>query len=70
MPTYERLDYGSPDGSQWGRASTDALGMYGMTPVTRQSMGVNVSTLTATTQIFTVVSTLVEALKTFGIVQT
>ena len=33
--TYERLDYGSPDGSHWGGASTDALGMYGVTPVTR-----------------------------------
>lgn len=35
MATYERLDYGSPDGSQWGGASTEALGMYGATPVTR-----------------------------------
>ena len=35
MPTYERLDYGSPDGSQWGGASTDALGHYGVTPVTQ-----------------------------------
>ena len=33
MPSYERLDYGSPDGSQWGGASTEALGMYGVTPV-------------------------------------
>ena len=33
MPTYERLDYGSPDGSHWGGASTDSLGMYGVTPV-------------------------------------
>lgn len=35
MPTYERLDYGSADGSQWGTASSDALGMYGVTPVTQ-----------------------------------
>lgn len=35
MATYERLDYGSPDGSQWGGASTDVLGIYGATPVTR-----------------------------------
>lgn len=33
--TYERLDYGSPDGSHWGGASTDTLGMYGVTPVTQ-----------------------------------
>ena len=35
MATYERLDYGSPDGSQWGGASTDALGLYGVQPVTQ-----------------------------------
>ena len=35
MATYERLDYGSPDGSQWGGASTEKLGIYGATPVTR-----------------------------------
>ena len=33
MATYERLDYGSPDGSRWGGSSSDALGMYGVTPV-------------------------------------
>ena len=38
MPTYERLDYGSADGSQWGAASSDALGMYGVTPVTKYSL--------------------------------
>ena len=38
MPTYERLDYGSPDGSQWGGASTDALGLYGVTPVTQYTL--------------------------------
>ena len=35
MATYERLDYGSPDGSRWGGASSDALGLYGVTPVTQ-----------------------------------
>lgn len=35
MATYEVLDYGSPDGSQWGSASTEKLGMYGATPITR-----------------------------------
>jgi hypothetical protein len=34
MATYERLDYGSADGSQWG-ASTDLLGMYGAIPSTQ-----------------------------------
>ena len=35
MATYERLDYGSDDGSRWGGASSDALGMYGAVPVVR-----------------------------------
>lgn len=48
MPTYERLDYGSPDGSQWGGASTDALGFYGVTPVTRYGDGQAASTFTVT----------------------
>lgn len=31
MATYEKLDYGSPDGSYWG-SSTDLLGIYGAVP--------------------------------------
>ena len=67
MPTYERLDYGSPDGSQWGGASSDALGFYGVTPVVRQSIGLGVSTVTHAS---TAISTVVEALKTVGLFQT
>ena len=37
MPTYERLDYGSPDGSQWG-TSTDLIGLYGATPVAQSGL--------------------------------
>ena len=67
MPTYERLDYGSPDGSQWGGASTDPLGFYGVTPVVRQAIGENVSTATHAS---TAISSLIVALKAIGIVQT
>ena len=35
MATYERLDYGSDDGSHWGGTSTDKLGFYGVTPATQ-----------------------------------
>ena len=48
MPTYERLDYGSPDGSQWGGASTDAVGLYGVTPVTQYTAVPAASTWTVT----------------------
>ena len=44
MASYERLDYGSPDGSQWGGASSDALACYGNTPVTRYADGQAAST--------------------------
>ena len=64
MPTYERLDYGSPDGSQWGTVSTDALGFYGKTPVVQQNIGLGMSTATHAS---TLVSTIAEALKTIGI---
>ena len=37
MPTYERLDYGSPDGSQWGGATSDKVALYGTTPVTQRA---------------------------------
>ena len=37
MPTYERLDYGSVDGSQWG-ASTDLISVYGAVPVAQSSL--------------------------------
>jgi UDP-N-acetyl-D-mannosaminuronic acid transferase (WecB/TagA/CpsF family) len=33
MATYERVDYGSPDGAQLGGASTDKIAFYGVTPV-------------------------------------
>jgi hypothetical protein len=36
MATYERLDYGSPDGSQWGGSASDKLGFYGKVPVVQR----------------------------------
>jgi hypothetical protein len=36
MATYERLDHGSPDGSQWGGSATDKLGFYGKVPVVQR----------------------------------
>ena len=67
MPTYERLDYGSPDGSHWGGASTDCLGFYGVTPVVRQTVsGGNVSSATHAS---TAISSLIVALNAIGIVQ-
>ena len=36
MSLYERLDYGTPDGSVWGGSSTEKLAMYGGTPVVQR----------------------------------
>jgi len=37
MATYERLDYGSPDGALVGGAATDKVGFYGTTPVVQRA---------------------------------
>lgn len=36
MATYERLDYGSADGSQWGGSATEKIGVYGKVPVVQR----------------------------------
>jgi len=61
--SYERLDYGSVDGSQWG-SSTDVLAFYGSVPVSVTSCP-QVSSGSDTS---TVVSSLVAALKRVGII--
>lgn len=48
MPTYERLDYGSPDGSQWGGATSDKLGFYGLTPISQRAGAAQATSLVAT----------------------
>lgn len=44
----ERLDYGSPDGSNWGGAATDKLAVYGETPVVQADSITSVTTTGAT----------------------
>ena len=48
MATYERLDYGSPDGSQWGGSSTEKIGFYGTTPVVQRSGAAQATSLVGT----------------------
>lgn len=81
MTTYERLDYGSIDGSQWGGATTDKLACYGVTPVVQASAitAVNTTGATSTTNaygfttntqadaIVTAVNSIITALQNFGI---
>lgn len=51
MATYERLDYGSADGSQWGGASTDKIAFYGATPVAKTNVANTATTALATATI-------------------
>jgi hypothetical protein len=51
MASYERLDYGSPDGCQVGGAATDKVGFYGAVPVVQQA------TVAAATDATTVIVT-------------
>jgi hypothetical protein len=37
MPSYENLDYGSPDGALIGRTSTNKVAFFGGTPVSRRA---------------------------------
>ena len=37
MATYERLDYGSPDGCKIGGATTDKIAFFGTTPITQRA---------------------------------
>ena len=81
MATYERLDYGSSDGSNWGGASTDKIACYGETPVVQASAITSVTTTAATSTtnaygfttaaqadaIVTAVNALVVAVQNFGI---
>jgi hypothetical protein len=47
MPSYERIDYGSVDGSQWGGSATDKVGFYGKVPVVQRPYSAAVHNTTA-----------------------
>lgn len=47
MATYERIDYGSADGSQWGGSASDKLGFYGKVPVVRRTFVASLHNTTA-----------------------
>lgn len=69
MPTYERIGYGSPDGMQVG-GSSDLVGFYGATPVTKPSVTWP-NTATATTTLNEAkCNRLMAALVTLGLIVT
>lgn len=66
MATYERIDYGSPDGCQLGGASTDKIGFYGATPVVKPS--VTQQATATTTALRADIDSLMTALSNLGLV--
>ena len=52
--TFEMLDYGSSDGAQLCKASTEAIGFYGATPVIRSAVVTNNISTTTTVSASTV----------------
>jgi len=70
MATYERIDYGSPDGCQLGGAATDKIGFYGATPIVKPSVTWP-NTGTATTALNeTKVNRIMAALVNLGLIVT
>ena len=67
MATYERVGYGSPDGSQFGGASTDLIAFYGATPLAKVSL-TQQSTTATTTRLRAELSGLQNALHNLGLV--
>ena len=48
MATYERLDYGSPDGSQIGGSTSDKFAFYGTTPISQRAGAAQATSLVGT----------------------
>ena len=47
MATYERLDLGSPDGSQWGGSASEKVAFYGAVPVVQRTFVASLHNTTA-----------------------
>lgn len=58
MPTYERLDYGSPDGAQFGGAATDLIGFYGAVPITQRASAFQANSVVSVSSNITIAASL------------
>lgn len=70
MATYERLDYGSPDGCQIGGATSDKVAFFGTTPISQRAAAAQATSIwgtSATTSIDAArVATIVEIMNTLA----
>lgn len=67
MPSYEYVDYGSPDGVIFGRVSTEKIAFYGGTPLAQVSL-TQLATTKTTTQLRAELTALQNALHNLGLV--
>ena len=78
---YEQITYNAPDGAQMGRTSTELIGFYGATPITRYglvgaastyivstSVISGLDTAAAVTSLVFQVSTITTALRNMGLI--
>ncbi len=70
MPTYEQIGYGSDDGAQIGSSTSDKLGFFGATPVSRPSVTWPNTGTATTTLNETKCNRLMAALVSLGIIVT
>lgn len=68
MATYERVDYGSPDGCQVGGASTDKIGFYGATPIVKATVAATTTTTATTTALQADIDAIRTALQNLGLI--
>lgn len=70
MATYERLDYGSPDGCQIGGSTADKVAFFGTTPIAQRAAAAQATSIwgtSATTSLDTArVATIVEIMNTLA----
>lgn len=66
MASYERLDYGSPDGCKIGGAATDKIGFYDLAVPVVQPAAIADATDAATA--ITQVNAVILALETLGLI--
>jgi len=59
MASYERLDYGSPDGCQVGIAATDKVGFYGAVPVVQRASAFQAASVVSVSSNITVAASLI-----------
>jgi hypothetical protein len=54
----QRLDYGSPDGTNIGGAATDKIGFYGATPIAQRAAATQASSVVSVASNITVAASL------------